>query len=222
MMQPCRLCGTEFDARGLWAHMRKKQSCVSQKKVIYLYKQIELFLDSEEKKIDSDVFRNNIKDLVDHVEHAEPHNVIHNYGSEVINMTPELYTRIEKTNVESFKLFIKLFFCNPELPENQTLKMTSQQGTYCRTYKDGQWLLVCYRTVMIKLAKIFLDIFKGSEDDKMEDYMMFIHNVIRKDAAATKKFIAYTKKNVLPELYNCTKNRGENGFHKHKRKIEKK
>jgi hypothetical protein len=100
-MQPCRLCGTEFDARGLWAHMRKKQSCVSQKKVIYLYKQIELFLDSEEKKIDSDVFRNNIKDLVDHVEHAEPHNVIHNYGSEVINMTPELYTRIEKTNVES-------------------------------------------------------------------------------------------------------------------------
>lgn len=201
----CILCGIEFDTKGMWAHKRKKQSCVSQKKVLFLYKQLHNLILNHEQKHDIQPYITNIKAAVSDVEINPCYINMNNFGQENTDIIEEKFKIIEKTHKNSFCVFIKLLFCNPDIPTNHTIKITSMNGLYCRTYKNGEWSLSCYEKTMINLVKRFFETFKGSTDKKMEDYLSFIFNVIKNDQKSIRKFIAYTKKHILPEIYNVSK-----------------
>jgi hypothetical protein len=209
-MPKCNLCGTDFDYKGLWAHKRKKQSCISQKQITLLYKNLHKLMKctltseipTETKKVTKII--ETIKDTIESV--GEPNNIDrHSFGYENTDIVTKNFDRLVKANKESFFMFVSLVYCNPELPKNKTIRVTSLQGKYCKIYKDGEWIIEGYDKVMRKLAKVFMEIMNTSKDEKFEDYMTSICNVTLKREKECKKFSKYTRATILPILYNISK-----------------
>jgi len=215
----CALCGFDFDAKGMWAHKRKKQSCVSQKKVMYIYEQLHNLINKYDNNIDITTNIENIKDAVDDVEINPVYLNLRKFGHENQKPIDDSQSDIELSGKNSFLKYIKLLYCNPNYVENQTIKITSMQGIYCRTYRDGRWVLECYDKIMLQLVKHFFDMFKSSDNEKLEEYLVFIYRVVKQEEKDVRAFLRYTKKHILPEIYNISKR--DELYLVHKKDIEK-
>lgn len=203
-MPTCLLCGVEFDTKGMWAHKRKKQACLSQKKALYMVKQLKQLMDNHEKNEDIERNIKNIQGIL-----KKPNNDIkedvNDFGQEDMTIFEEKKNDIIKSKMYMFTNYVREIFCNPNVPRNQNIKVTSMSGIYCKVYRDGKWHLKCFDKIMYMLAKRFYDEYQDCEDKNVVDYSMFLYQVLRYDEKATRKFNTYTKKYILPEFYNITK-----------------
>lgn len=210
MEHNCILCKKQFICKNsLKLHLNKKQSCVSQKTIIKLYKNLHKLLsfdlDTESNK-QLQKLLHDIKKIISIVKLNPIYNTLHNYNNEDTSIIEQNFTNLENANEDSFLLFVKLLYCNPDYPQNRTIKVTSMQGLFCRIYLNEKWIIECYETVMHNITTKFCDIMKKSDSDVFSDYLLFIYEVNKKKCKkSTKIFNTYTKKKILPLLYNQTK-----------------
>lgn len=207
----CELCGNSFDYKGLWAHKRKKHACISQSQLTNLYKKLKQLTDipiqamNDQDQTKVDVLITNIQKTVDF--ENDDIDTIHSFGKENFSIVTNHFEEIEKANKESFAKFIELVYCNSDLEENRTIRVTSTQGIYCKIYKNTKWHLATFDKVMIKLAIRFVHYMKSSQNEKFRDYLSFIQTMItKKEQNDVKKFKKYTKNVILPIFYNISKN----------------
>ena len=147
-----------------------------------------------------------IKNMIDDVGVYNHPSELREFGKEQIDISTEYEENIySKANKDSFALFVNLVYCNPDLPNNQTIRITSLHGKYCKIYKNNSWVIEDYEKVMRRIAKVFFECFKTIDDEKFSEYLIFIYNVTLNRTKERKLFIRHTKQTVLPAIYNLTK-----------------
>jgi len=230
-MHSCLLCKQEFaEKRGLNEHYNKKQSCISQKRILDLYKSLHKLVGynidykNHEHKEEIDLIFETIQSTISNVELSPMYSKMLEFGKENTTLVKESFEKFEQLKENSFQMYVKELYCNPKSPENKVIRVTSMQGIFCQVFEEDEWIVECYENVMIKIMKNFWELMKVSENDHFQDYLMFIFEVaIKRNTLPTRKFITYCKRNILPLLYNETKR--NKGFtyliHKDKKKIKK-
>lgn len=230
-MEVCLLCKQQFvEKRGLKEHYNKKQSCVPQKKVLELYRSLHKLIQykkeidySEHKdKNEINCIFDTIESTISGVELNPIYSKLNEFGKEDHKNIKDVFRKIERAGENAFKIYVKSMYCDRKNPENRTIKVTSMSGVYCKVFHDDEWGLECFEEVMLRIAKGFWDMMSVSENDEIQDYLLFIYEVVKKkDSKAIKKYISYCKKFILPFFYNETKRDKEFSYLVHNKSKKK-
>jgi len=150
---------------------------------------------------------------------------LNQFGKENIEDLKDFRRRIELSCENGFDLYVKEIYCNMKFPENRTIKITSMSGIFCKIFKNNDWSLECFDKIIFKLLKNYYNFMKETEDDEFMEYFLTVFQIIvKKDKNEIKKFKTYSKRNILPMLYNATKCDKEINFlqqNKNKKKLIK-
>lgn len=209
-MDTCMLCKQEFTIRGLKEHYHKKQSCVSQKFILQLYKNLHQVLKYKKDILllhtDLQPSLTTIESIISVVQLPPEQYVVRKFSDENTTIVKEKFHLIEKAGEKGFRLYVNLLHCNPKLSENRNIKITSMSGLYGKIYQNENWELVSFEDIMMKLLNNFWEFMKNSEHDSIQDYLLVVFEiVIKKESKTTREFMLACKKNILPLLYNATK-----------------
>jgi hypothetical protein len=212
-MEVCLLCKQIFtEKRGLKDHYHKKQSCISQKRILDLYKSLHKLVEckidysTNENKDKLDLVFEDIKSAISGVQLNPIYSKLQEFGKENNVNIKENLLMIERSGDNALQVYVKTMYCDRKNPENRVIKVTSMNGIFCRVFRDDEWVLECYEKVMIRIAKDFWDLMIESENEQIQDYLLFIYQVVKKrNPQAIRRYITYSKRYILPLLYNETK-----------------
>ena len=148
--------------------------------------------------------------------------ILNDYGKESIDfLKSEKYKSIMRgilqQGLKGVQNYISYKYCNPDKPENMTIKYTNQRSNKLKIRKDNKWKIRNKKDVLEELydrdknveevLNVYEHINELNEDEQMDKiqvgFLNMIENVFDNDDEEETNVLNKAKSATLDDLYNC-------------------